>query len=121
LLPRLGAVSFVKIDVEGPSCSSCAACADYMRGLIEHDRAIIMAEVTDEWLSALGGSARAVGDLLCPVQCVLYAVSSQGLSALESPPREQVELVAFPAERALPARAKPRREEAREHGRRGMG
>jgi hypothetical protein len=26
-----------------------------MRGLIEHDRAIIMAEVTDEWLSALGG------------------------------------------------------------------
>jgi FkbM family methyltransferase len=103
LLPRIGRVSFVKIDVEGAELLVLRG----MRGLIERDRPAIMTEVTDDWLGALGGSAQAVCDLLRAAQYVLYKASSEGLSELGTPPREQFELLALPRERAMPSPVVP--------------
>lgn len=88
-------VAFVKIDVEGAELQVVRG----MQQLIERDRPLLKVETTDEWIRALGGTAAELCALLTERNYKLHSLGEGGVTALETIPTHQFELLAVPSER----------------------
>jgi FkbM family methyltransferase len=97
LLPSLGTVSFVKIDVEGAELRVLQG----MRKLIKRDKPLIQAEVTEAWMRELGGSAEGVRELLTDSDYILFVAVPEGFERMIGLPHGQFELLAVPSTRAV--------------------
>jgi FkbM family methyltransferase len=96
LMEKLRAVSVIKVDVEGAEYPVL----DGARALLDRDKPHLVVEVSDKWSQSLGYRAADVCQLLRDHGYRLFVADRATLAEIDTPPEEQVDLIAVHASKA---------------------